>query len=386
MAEGIYTEREWRLRGARVRAGGPVCWGAQYIQPASRRRLRLEPALHAAMLILAGTVALLMPLLGRSPVQPTSYPVATVPASKLGMQVRQVTGITFAMPTGLTMVQHTYTAEELCRGKLLLLDEEHPLPALAPHPNTLTIATYGKGMVPVADLSLKTGRETIQALTGLFADLRANGAGGFVVWQGSQTQAEQQERALAHLRTEAARSPLEEAVSRLYQAMEIPGSDEWQQEYTVELRMGQVGNGQPDQRPLEETTQGRQLLHFAWRNGFVRPYPEGAQQNGFRFRYVGIAHATAMIYLDVDLPTYLEVLHEKRVMTVQGEKGRLFLIQCIPVQGERTMLSLPKGWVSEVSYDNTGYAIAASVLENGWNVHQDTTQPVKATQKTPPKQ
>ncbi|MBO5501061.1 MAG: hypothetical protein J6A48_03475 [Clostridia bacterium] len=382
MAEGIYTEREWRLKGARIHAGVPVCWGAQYVQPATRRRLHQQRAVQGAMLLLSGIVALLMPVLAVRPVAPAAYPMAVAPASGSQLRVRQVSGISFAMPVGLTMVQHTYTAEELCRGKLLLLDQAHPLPALAPHPNTLTIATHGKGMVPVGDLSLKTGRETIHALTNLFAELRANGAGGFMVWQGSQTQAEQWEHLLASFRAEASRFSLEVAAQRLYQTVEI--SDEWLQEYTVELRMGQAGL--LDQRPLEETTQGRQLLHFAWRNGFVRPSPEGAKQNGYRFRYVGIAHATAMTYLDVDLPTYLEVLHEKRVMTVQGEGGCLFLIQCIPVQGDRTMLSLPKGSVSEVSYDNTGYAIAASVLENDWTVQPNTPQPVKAAQKTPPKQ
>lgn len=378
MAEGIYTEREWRLRGACIGSSAPVCWGAQYVQPVPRRKLYQHRGVHVLMLLCSVAVALLIPVCSRRRMEPASYPMAVPPATKAQMSVRQVAGISFAMPPDLTMVQHTYTMEELCRGKLLLLDKKHPLPALAPHPNTLTIATYGKGMVPVGDLSLKTGKETIRALTGLFADLRSNGIGGFVVWQGAQTCAEQWEQALACMRTQAGQSTLETAAQQVWQAMEPPGSGELQQEYTVELRMVQENTHLPDTRPLEETTPGRQLLRLAWRNGFVRTHPEGEGYQGFRFRHVGIAHATAMTYLDVDFATYLAILHEKRVMTVQGEKGETYLIQCIPVQGERTLLQLPKGSVSEVSFDNMGYVIAASNLGNNRLSPQETSQPVKA--------
>lgn len=379
MAEGIYTEREWRLHGASIPRSMPVCWGAQYVQSVPKRRLYQHRGVHAAMLLCAVVISLMIPLCSRRRAEPAAYPMAVAPASKAQLNVRKVTGISFAMPLGLTMVQHTYSAEELCRGKMLLLDEEHPLPALAPPPNTLTIATYGKGMVPVGDLSLKTGKETIRALTRLFADLRGSGTGGFVVWQGAQSRAEQLEQALACMRTQAGQMSVEEAARQVWLTMEQPGSGELQQEYTVELRMVQESTHLPDPRSPEETVQGRQLLRYAWRNGFIRTKPDGAKQHPFRFRYVGIAHATAMTYLDVDMPTYLAVLHEKRVMTVQGESGQVYLIQCVPVQGERTVLQLPQGSASEVSYDNTGYAIAVSVLEDGWAVREENPQPVKAS-------
>lgn len=371
MAEGIYTEREWRLRGACVRSTIPVCWGAQYVQPVKRRNWQQNRTVHGVMLLCAVLVSLLIPVCCHKRAEPAAYPMAVAPASAEQMNVRKVAGVSFAMPIGLNMVQRTYSAEELYRGKLLLIDDEHPLPAQAPHPNTLTIATYGKGMVPVNDLSLKTGRETIRALTGLFADLRGSGTGGFVVWQGAQTPAEQQELLLARLRREAGAAPLNEAARQVLQAMDTPGSGELQQEYTVELRMGREGSQLPDERPLEETVQGRQLLRFAWRNGFIRSKPDGTKQHDFRFRYVGIAHATAMTYLDVDLPTYLAILHEKRIMTVQGENGQLYLIQCIPAQGNHAVFQVPQGANNEVSFDNTGYAIVVSILDRNWNMTDD---------------
>lgn len=366
MAEGVYTEREWRQRGGSVRYSMPVCWGAQYVQPVKRCRLHQNRRLHAAMLLCASAVALLMPIIWPRQAIPVSYPMAVAPVAAEGIRVRNVPGISFTAPAGITFVQRTYTTEELYRGKLLLIDDRHPLPIQVPHPNTLNIATYGKGMVPVNDLSLKTGRETIRALTALFADLRGSGVGGFAVWRGSQTPAEQQEEMLAYARWSAAKFSLDKAVAKTRGAIELPGSGELLQEYTVELRMGTEGNVLPDERPLEETVQGRQLLRFAWRNGFVRTQTGCSEGQHFRFRYVGIAHATAMTYLDVDLATYMEILHEKRILTVRGEAGQLYLIQCVPAEGRHVVFQIPKEAECEVSMDNTGYAIVASVLSSGW--------------------
>lgn len=366
MAEGVYTEREWRLRGGCVQSSIPICWGAQYVQPVRRRNLHENRRLHCVMLVCAVSVALLLPICWHPRTAPVSYPMAVAPVAAEGIHVRSVQGVSFAIPMGMTFVQRTYTTEELYRGKLLLIDDQHPLPSQAPHPSTLNIATYGKGMVPVSDLTLKTGRETIRALTALFADLRGSGTGGFVVWQGTQTPAEQQEELMAYARRSARRYSLDTAIAKTQEEMDPSGNGELLQEYTVELRMGIDGKTMPDECPLEETVQGRQLLRFAWRNGFVRTQTTGSRRNQFHFRYVGIAHATAMTYLDVDLATYLTILHEKRTLTVRGEGGQLYLIQCVPAEGNHVVLQIPKGAEYEVSLDNTGYAIAASVLKQGW--------------------
>lgn len=83
--------------------------------------------------------------------------------------------MSYELPEGLVTKSVTYSYERLLLGGLMLLDEEHPLPDGAPAPNTMSVATYGKGMVPVNGLSVKSGRDTIQALAELFASLRSEG-------------------------------------------------------------------------------------------------------------------------------------------------------------------------------------------------------------------
>ena len=58
----------------------------------------------------------------------------------------------------------------------MLLDEEHSASRWSAAPNTMSVATYGKGMVPVNGLSVKSGRDTIQALAELFARPALGGA------------------------------------------------------------------------------------------------------------------------------------------------------------------------------------------------------------------
>ncbi len=362
MTDGIFTEREWRRQGAGFRTSMPSCWGAQWVRPQGRKNLHQNRALHKGMLATALAIALLIPLCFARRAQRPLYPMAVVPASSEAVAVRIVPGISYVMPSTLALSPQTYTAEELYRGRMLLLDEEHPLPMEAPAPNTLTIATHGKGMVPVGDLSLKSGRETIQALKRLFAELRSSGTGGFLVWQATQTLAEQQASRQAYMQQQAAQTSLEVAAKTTLMATDSPASGELQQEYTVELRFLQAGAHQPDQRPLEETVPGRKLLQVAWRNGFVRTHPGAGGPSAFRFRYVGKAHATAMTYLGLDLCAYLDLLHQRRVMLVKGEGGELYVIQCVPVTGHLITFSLPAGATHEVSMDNTGYAIAASTL------------------------
>ncbi|MFR5853315.1 MAG: hypothetical protein ACLUE8_02685 [Lachnospiraceae bacterium] len=81
-----------------------------------------------------------------------------------------------------------------------------------PHPTSVSIARYGNGMVPVNDLTIKSGKETIRALARLFAALRGSGADGFKVSRGYRcTPLEQREWRLNRFRALAASHSLEKS-------------------------------------------------------------------------------------------------------------------------------------------------------------------------------
>ena len=62
------------------------------------------------------------------------YPQATAAQSGEGIQARAVSAVSYGLPEGLETQSVTYTYEQLLRGRLLLLDEEHPLPEERPRP------------------------------------------------------------------------------------------------------------------------------------------------------------------------------------------------------------------------------------------------------------
>ena len=61
---GLMTEREWRRQAARAKPPRSVCWGAQCVLPAKRRKkLREDRSFSVFLLLLSLSAALAMPVL-----------------------------------------------------------------------------------------------------------------------------------------------------------------------------------------------------------------------------------------------------------------------------------------------------------------------------------
>lgn len=358
MAEGILTEREWRRQAARTAQGRPRYWGAQCVRRA-RPLLTRDRRFHAALIVAAFSLALLLPLSVPLKPRPQEYRTLSVePEAAQQAEVRPVSAVDYNVPlTGEVM--KAYRQEELLRGKLLLLDDDHPLPQGAPNPNTMSIAAYGKGMAPVSDLTIKSGKETIAALIRLSSALRGKGASGFVVCRGTMTPLEQREWRLDRMRTLAAGMPLSAAAAQARLETDAPSTGELTQEYTVDIRpaSGRLPSGEA----YGETKQGAELLQTAWRYGFIPVQHRSPQE--IRLRYVGEAHAAAMTYLDLSLEAYLNWLHEKKTLRLKRSDTLSYLILCQPLNDGYVEFQTPQNALCEVSADNTGYAVMACVLD-----------------------
>lgn len=348
---GLLTEREWRKKAARQYRRRPAWWGAQCVI-SRQSRLKRDPAFRAFLLLLSLCIAMMLPVMTPHRTSETFVQQMSLPQTA-GFSPREVKDIRYGWPE-VTTVSRVFAADELMRGRLMLLDEVHPLPRSAPPPNTFSIAAYGRGMVPVISLNIKSGRETIDALISLFDALRNAGAEGLAVWRGSTSAAQQRQEQLQTMRGLMQRMSVTESLAQVQAELDAPASGEMLQEHAVEIRL----RAAPEMQ-LENSPQGRKLLQLAWRHGFVRTDPA---KRPFRFRYVGKAHATAMTYLDVNLQEYLQWMHEKGRLTVYRDGKPQYLILCQPLDGTRAALSLPMDAAYEVSMDNLGYAIAACTL------------------------
>lgn len=358
---GLMTEREWRKLAAKRTKARPLWWGAQYLMsPPKKNALLEDKAFRAFLLMLSLVIAVLLPAF--VPVQPKEQFADAISHVKETAPPRRVSAIGYLFPSDMPLRAQTYSRDQLLRGKLMLLDNHHPLPPDAPAPNTFRIASYGSGMVSVRELDAKSGRETIHALSALFDAMRSQDVAGLAVWQGTVSAAQQQDVQTMLMRKLMQTSFVDAAYQAVVDQLDMASSGEMLQEYTVELRFRSEQNGQYDERPFSETRQGQTLLRTAWRYGFVRTHPDGKGSAPYRFRYVGNAHATAMTYLDLPLKEYLEWLHQKETLTI-SENGRVkYLISCKPAKGAYVEFHLPANAACEVSLDNMGYAVAACTL------------------------
>ena len=288
----------------------PRCWGAICTLPKPSRKRKWLPFSILAACLLASSGAVF--LCSRS--EKTEFPA--VPASsEVAVPVRQAvrdnSAVVYRYPEDGAQEQVTFTREQLLRGKLMLIDDDHPLPDDAPAPNTFCIAANGKGVIPVRDLTLKSSPDTISALYSFFYDARQKGIEGLAVYRATLSGAEQRSWQLERTRVYSASLSLSEAAQLAQSEIPDPGRSEHQQGYTVDIRLFTSWNGPADERPLARCDQGRYLLQNAWRYGFVRRYAnqESNEDRAYQFRYVGVAHSTAMTYLDLELDAYLELLH-----------------------------------------------------------------------------
>lgn len=358
---------DWMKQKKAGQKKDPPCWGASCMMHEKKRGLQHAVRVCAACCSCAAALGMaVLSVLQMTGTPAQEYPVMSTLQEAISPLAHQSAPLSkntktvlYAYPQKGNYKQVTLTRDALVRGKLLIVDSQHPLPQDAPAPNTYTLAAYGKGIVAVRDLGVKAAMQTIDALFELFYDARQNGVEGLVVWRGTLSRAEQRKWQLERLEAYASSMSLQEAAKKAEAEINNPDESEHQLPYTVDIRMFATWNGAVDERPLNMTEQGRYLLYNAWKYGFVQRYPtiRDNEDKAYQFRYIGKAHAAAMRELDMDLDSYLALLHEKQVIQIHQNGIPHYLIICKPIENQFVSMRLPEEVSYEASLDNLGYAV-----------------------------
>ncbi len=266
------------------------------------------------------------------------------------------------LPDGWPLVRVAPLDHELWAGKLLLINEDHPVPALAPPPNTLSISEQGEGQIAVRSLKPNTDMEVIQALKQLFSMARSSGVTSWLIWEGSRSIGQQLQLQLERLALYAQTVTLTAAAQKAAGEVPAPGFSEHQLPYVVDIRLADGWNVIPDDAPLEASSDGRLLLDSAWQCGFIHRYGKNPappyEDEAYHFRYVGLVHSTIMHALKADLPRYLALLRKESAITYYEAGEPRYAVLCQPAE-EGMTFSIPAGCPWEGSMDNTGYAVIA---------------------------
>lgn len=270
------------------------------------------------------------------------------------------------LPQGET--QHlSVPTQHLMKGRMLLIDEAHPLPDDYLPGDTFSVLSHTQGRVACRDLSAVSGQDTLEALAQLFAAARQERIVQFTVFAGTRS-AEQQRLLLTDTLAEFSRDmPLEEALCAARLAVASVDCTEHQTAFAIDLRLCPVWNGAPLDQPYASSPAGQWLAEHCWTYGFILRWPEAKPSphscRAYHLRYVGRAHAMLMHALDVSFEEYLTLLHQHGILTLYNENGApLAAAICSPAGEHQTSFTLPMAVIDDLSLDNTGYAIASCLF------------------------
>lgn len=283
-------------------------------------------------------------------------PVSTLPAC-----VRP------GLPEGIPTQQLTVPTQHLMKGKLLLIDESHPLPDGYTPADTFAVLNHTQGRVACRDLTAVSGEDTLSALTELFAAARNDRILQFTVFAGTRS-GEQQRILLTDTLAYLSRDmPLESALLAAREAVASPDCSEHQTAWAVDVRLCPIWNGTPLDTPYAATEAGRWLLAHSWEYGFIHRWPDAQPAahscRAWHLRYVGRSHALLMHALDVPFEDYLALLHQHGSLTLYDENNApLAAAVCRSAGEHQTSFTLPCGEIDDLSLDNTGWAVAACLF------------------------
>lgn len=273
--------------------------------------------------------------------------------------------VKFGLPAGKP-TRVTVTNERLLQGKLLLVDEAHPIPEGVTAPATHSVLGWAKGRIACRDLQAQLGLEALQALHELCVDARNSGIMRLTVFAG--TRSYEQQRQLLNEKVEAlTRSmPIDEAVAAAKTLVDPPGCAEHQLPYTVDVRITRTARDLPDAGRLADSPEGAWLLDNGWTYGFIQRYPDAdpAQDDHrpYCFRYVGEAHAQLMHATGLPLEDYLSLLREAGSITLYEENAPVASAVCVRAGERHAVFEAVEGAaIQDASADNRGYAVISLV-------------------------
>lgn len=267
-------------------------------------------------------------------------------------------------------IQAAFSTQELLQGRLLLVDETHPLPEGYTPGDTFGVLRHTQGRVECRDLSAVSGEDTLLALSNLFAAARQARFVQFTVFAGTRS-AQQQRILLTDTLAAFARDmPIASALDAAVNAVGSVDCSEHQLAWAVDIRQCPIWNGTPLNQAYDKTPAGRWLAEHCWEHGFIRRWPKAQPTDhccrAYHLRYVGQAHAMLMHALNASLEEYLSLLHQHGTLTLYDEKGApLACAVCLPAGEHQTLFTLPAAQVEDASLDNTGYAVVACLFTPG---------------------
>lgn len=273
--------------------------------------------------------------------------------------------------------------QEALTGGLLVINRWHELPADFAGVESLikSVGAETKFKVPVKDRNVLLFPNAIQAIQKMFDDAKKEGLESYIIRSGYRSMEAQTKSwtKVAETYKNMTGDILKETVRK---KVAYPGTSDYQSGFSFELGIYSREDAVINHTKFQDSDQAKFVNENSWKYGIVfrfpgsgyptpethdRDYITGINNTALKmdaYRYVGVAHATAMNILNLCLEEYIDYLAQHPHIMIYHDGQLKYEIGRQAEAEETQTVNLPNNTVSyTVSSDNVGGLVWAASFE-----------------------
>ena len=228
----------------------------------------------------------------------------------------------------------TVSRSEIMNNGLLLVNEWHSRPEDFDDSTVTSVAGYTRNIKELSSFvennTCRLLPKAIDALVAALKDAKAAGLTGYVLQAGDTYRSYDDQYALFQKEVDRQRANHpsysdEKVIERAKRTINYPGTSEFNTGLSFRLYLYEKDNDELNGKPFYQTAQGQWLYENSWKYGIVFRFPTanypvaGVADKGYKtgvnsmqniYRFVDVANAEVMHYLDLCLEEYIEYLQE----------------------------------------------------------------------------
>ena len=219
----------------------------------------------------------------------------------------------------------TLSRADIMNNGMLLVNQWHSRPDDFSEEALVSVGTYAKGNIPVANYNLKLFPVAIDALQEAIAAAKEAGHENYIVREAYRSWEEQNTLFNKYMENYASRYSGDELIERTKRDVNYPGTSEFNTGLAFTLDLYKSGDATVNNSNYVDTEAGQWMSENCWKYGLVFRFPKadyptkGTQDKSYKtgitislecYRYVGKGHAAVMHQLDLCLEEYVEYLQE----------------------------------------------------------------------------
>ncbi|MCL2866900.1 MAG: D-alanyl-D-alanine carboxypeptidase family protein [Clostridia bacterium] len=272
----------------------------------------------------------------------------------------------------------TVSRQDLLEGGLMLVNHWHGLPADFSEQNVISVRDVTNNFVPVRDNKIKLFRAASEAIEAMLLDAHSENLKDYIIQNAFRTMDEQRdlfEKQAGSIRAKNPNMIESLVVEQAIKSVNFPGTSEYQTGFSFEMKLYNKNDVTITGMRFPDSDQGKWVNENCWKYGILFRFPAagypspGTEDKSFItgnasklniYRYVGVAHSTAMKIMNMCLEEYIDYLVANPHFAI-FENGQLrYEVFRQPYSGGDAVIQVPHAASRyTASIDNLGGVVTA---------------------------